>query len=527
MNSRPQDDNTGTRVLNASLGNSCDEHHDVSLAAQFRSTQILATPLLPAQQNHVVTRRTFLQSASLAVSASCLSLSGCPWGKSEPVGKPLSGVSLEIASPAAWKLADFWEVLIGEWEAQTGAVVNFSASSMEVPSHPQLAFVANDQLTAFDEKNLLSPFEPVDSTGEPQKLDILNGLKQRLATRNQRLIALPISQPVYLLYYRRDLLEKAGLKAPQSWSDYENLLTSQKAWANGLSIVEPWSEATRSTWFHTQLVPLLRGMGDYSVWFEIGSGASRVSQPVANAIFARLARRWEFLDPVSAQLTAVEARAKVLKGEAAMAIGYEPVAHAGISATIAAESPSLELNSTGEIAVAPIPATAEAYDPLRKTWLKHAAGYRPALVGFDGWSLTFRHSQTQTLGALSSLLELLIDLRADEAFPGAALSLTRESQLTNLSQLPISGLNAASAGEAFDSIAQALRANDVTTYLPVLGQEIFIEATQKALGQWLEKPAQGEAAAQQLVDGFAAGVASVGAEQIQKSYRRSLGLLAD
>ena len=43
-------------------------------------------------------------------------------------------------------------------------------------------------------------------------------------------------------YLRRDLLDQAGLKLPETWEDYHVLLEKLPEWAPGLAAVEPWSE---------------------------------------------------------------------------------------------------------------------------------------------------------------------------------------------------------------------------------------------------------------------------------------------
>ncbi|MBA4032716.1 MAG: hypothetical protein C0478_17755 [Planctomyces sp.] len=475
-----------------------------------------------------ISRRSFVAGMTASLGAGCLSLMGCPTGTAQPATKPLAGVGLEIVSPADWKLAEFWDVLIDEWEAQTGATVEFTDFEHASATKPRLIFVPNLDLTAFDEQKKLDRFEPVGAEGSPRKLDLFNGLKQRLATRDQQPIAMPISQPVFLVYYRRDLLEKSGRKVPQTWSEYEALVTSRTEWAGELSIIEPWGEETRAAWLHAQLVPLLRPVGDYSTWFDIRTGESNVSTAVAEACFQRLATRWPGLGKESVTLSAVEARAKVLRGEAALAIGYEPFTHPGQSASSGAPATeAVETAATSEIGVALLPATSESYEPRRKTWVKGPADYRPTLVGFGGWSIGFQGTGKGAVGALTSLWELLTDSRAEEAFPGTTLSLTRESQALDLSQLPTSGLNGTSASEAFDAIAQALRSTDVTAYLPVDGQSTFIDATNAALKQFFAAPEEPQAAAESLVTGFAEAVKMVGADRVKQSYCRSLGLLAD
>ena len=55
-------------------------------------------------------------------------------------------------------------------------------------------------------------------------IDVLLGLREKQCRTAGGPYLVPLSSPVLVCYYRADLLEKAGLKAPDSWQEYQNLL---------------------------------------------------------------------------------------------------------------------------------------------------------------------------------------------------------------------------------------------------------------------------------------------------------------
>lgn len=165
-------------------------------------------------------------------------LSGCPSG---PLGKNsatqlLRGQELELLSPKSLNLQVFWEVLLQEWSSQTGASTKFvdfdlsdeSAELSEIAdgSGGRLVLFPFDKLTEIDHR-----LTPLPASEQFDSRDVFKGLRDRVLSRDQQLIAFPISVPVLVCYYRQDLLRAAGRKPPETWDEYHELINSLETWA--------------------------------------------------------------------------------------------------------------------------------------------------------------------------------------------------------------------------------------------------------------------------------------------------------
>src|SRR5262249_36247776 len=109
--------------------------------------------------------------------------------------------------------------------------------------------------------------------------DLFAGLAGKFAARKGTPLFVPLSCPVLVCYYRRDLLGAAGLNPPQTWDDYQQLLEKLPNWAPGLAAAEPWGENFRATMFLARGVCAAQHSGHYSLFFDIETGAPLIDSP--------------------------------------------------------------------------------------------------------------------------------------------------------------------------------------------------------------------------------------------------------
>src|SRR5579863_5687200 len=166
--------------------------------------------------------------------------------------------------------------------------------------------------------------EPVRHRFAGGWLDIFAGLRERVLSIGGAPTLLPLSCPILTCYLRRDLLDKAGLKAPETWQEYQSLIDSLPKWAPGLTIAEPWSQDFRATTFLWRAVSRVKNGGSFSVFFDIDTGDPLIdSEGFVRALTEAVAS----VSKMSADaktLTPAECRRLILTGKAAMALAFEP-----------------------------------------------------------------------------------------------------------------------------------------------------------------------------------------------------------
>src|SRR5580700_5235200 len=232
----------------------------------------------------------------LVASVCLLTLPGCEDQPDKPraPAHPFSGQTVTVAFPAGLGFGDSWRAALDEWSEQTGAKCKLAEYNRAAGGLKELP--AGDVLVL--------PFAD-------------------LPTISGRPTLVPISTPVLACYLRSDLLTKAGLKPPQTWDDYQTLLDTLPKWAPGLTAVEPWAPEFRSTVFLARALPDVMKPGNYSVYFDIDTGAPLIDSPgFARALETALAQVPK-LSPDSLKLGPAECRRLVFTGKAAMALAFE------------------------------------------------------------------------------------------------------------------------------------------------------------------------------------------------------------
>jgi multiple sugar transport system substrate-binding protein len=142
--------------------------------------------------------------------------------------------SITFAVGGAPAELDFWEVLIEEFEAETGADVQLLRQPTDTDqrrqslvismksrrSDPDLFLMDVAWLAQFAASDWLEPFDRY-VTDSGLDLDVFFGRVVDMADRYEgRLVALPVYVDGGLLYYREDLLERYGItKPPETWGE--------------------------------------------------------------------------------------------------------------------------------------------------------------------------------------------------------------------------------------------------------------------------------------------------------------------
>ena len=118
--------------------------------------------------------------------------------------------------------------LQGEWNAQTGAEVQVLqiaekdlAKSKNLPADAVLCDPRFIGLLA--EQKMIAPVPMSDVQKTSQWADIFDLLRHQEIAWGSEVVAVPFGSPVFVIYYRADLLEKLNRKPPQTWAEYQEL----------------------------------------------------------------------------------------------------------------------------------------------------------------------------------------------------------------------------------------------------------------------------------------------------------------
>lgn len=463
------------------------------------------------------------------IVAVCLSfLCGCP---SSPATKPSTNVQpfrgqeVNLVVPASLQLPAIWEVTLQEWMSQTGATIRWSEYSESEPGSLEKLIStpaeAGGRVILFPLRQLsqldrhLAPIT-ADRTTIDLK-DLFKGLRDRVVSRNRTPVAIPISAPVLLCYYRADLLAAAGLKPPETWDEYQSLLDSLDRWAPGLAAVEPLAPKHRATLFFARSLAFAKHPENYSVWFDLDSGKPVLQSAGFEDAIAFANRAWSKMPSSIANLTPEACRIQVLEGKAALAIGVEPT----IGADRVTRADSIE------IGVCRLPGSRRVFNPNSNRWdlLPDSAVHAPAICAFDGLAISVGASDADAGSAAAwHLLSMLVGDQFESNWAELPKSPCRESQTSTATSWNESGLTVEEASQSVDATAQMLRDSQLVADLPLPDADSYRAATERLIGKLLFKEVDPPTALRLLQAEFEQIAQNAAAGPLRDNYRRGLGL---
>ena len=475
---------------------------------------------------------------SLCSSALILTIfAGCP--STSPNGgqtatQPLRGQKIEILAPKSLNLPVYWEVLLQEWSSQTGASVQFSEFDGEnsVPQPQATDSESGGRLVLFPFQRLceydseLSPLPTSDSQIDSK--DLFKGLRERAVSRDHRIIAFPISVPTLVCYYRLDLLRAANRKPPETWDEYHELIESLETWAPGLVAVEPLGPDIRATTFFAKSLAYCKHPENYSVWFDIDSGAPTLNSPGFVEGLEAARKTWNKLPKEVSTFSSFDCRQQLLIGKAAIALSWEPQSSELVPRNSTESGSTLQRQEGIELGICRLPGSRRVFNRNSKKWDTMPAGtvHAPALCGFAG--LAAGVMLPPKSGGETAATNLLISLSGsalfDEAFSVLPKGPCRESQIPLAPSWFGPDLSTEEASQYTDAVAQSLRDPQLVFELPLIGAAEFRRAASEALEPLLKGTATTDETLNTMQKSFEAIVAKLSPESIRNSYRRGLGM---
>lgn len=443
---------------------------------------------------------------------------------------PLAGQTVQVVAPADLALRDHWEPLLQEWRAQTGGTVTWSEYEREQPpwetdvtggkpNGGRLILVAMGDLADAEAAGMLTPF-PAAVAEKVDNKDIFPGLKDAALSRQKKLIAAPVSAPVLLCYYRKDLLEAAGLTPPNTWDDYEELLEKLPQWAPRLTTLEPCGPEFRAALFLARSAAFAKHPQNYSVWFDIQTGEPLFDSPAFERSLDTARKAWSKMPAEIWQDSPSKCRQALLAGKAALVLAWEPSTEYPRTTSTGGEIAS-ETSEPLAIGVVPLPRTRDVYQSAAKRWENIGAEtpYQPGFVGFTGLVMGVS-ADSERAGAWNLLQTLAA--HQGQAFAERPRSVCRESEA--VAAPPDSGeLSAETASQIGDATAETLRRKEVVFDLAIPQAQ----AVRQIIAEELEAAKDDSRPTAEILAAIQRRVAEATRdrrEQVRDMSRRSAGL---
>lgn len=448
--------------------------------------------------------------------------------------------SITLAVPEGFGFENTWKSTLDEWAAMTGVetdVVAYSAGAdldASIPAKADLILFPIAGAAQLQAAGRLAPIpETLESENHLDWVDLFRGLREQVGKVGGRPFVVPVCSPALVCYYRKDLLEAAGLEPPETWDDYQKLLESRGSWASGLSVVEPWCEEFRATLFLARALPWCKHPGSLSVFFDLAEGEPLIDGP---GFVRALELSKQAVNAAghagTLNLTPAECRRALLEGKAAIGLTFEtgpgnpPFPFAPAPASNSESQPVSVRADKIELGFCPLPGTRQVYNRTIAEWqpTRDVDANRATLTAFAGLAcgVSPQTPSEHQRAAWDLLAELAVQGVAGN-FPGPAKSLCRESQLGVAATWTADDLSAAERGRYVGALAQSLRNENLVSELPILGRDKFRDDLTAGLTRFLTTDASAQDVLGEVAAQWNKRLDQIGRQDVLNSYRISLG----
>lgn len=420
--------------------------------------------------------------------------------------------------------------LRGEWSARSGGMLEVSE-------------IAVEQLFESDADILVYPSRYLGELAERQQIvDIRTSLVERegfemsdvftLVRREEmrwgdKTMALSLGSPVYVLYYRTDLLELLQREPPKTWTEYQELVEllsdRQRLGEAAPAAEQPWSGC---------LEPLAKGWGGRTLLARAGTYVRHRSH--YSTLF-----HIETMEPLIAgpgfvrALKELVAAARVGEALPTDPAGVRQALHAGQAAlglTWASAADDLTTDVGEEpvaIGFAPLPAAREVYDLGGQNWEPRARN-EPGTVTVLAMAGRLA-SVTRSCRNVAPAQRLLAWLAGPEMSSqimssSSATTLVRQQQTTRSGQWVESAIDSTAAQQYADQVAEALEQELWLAVPRIPGSDRYLAALDQAVEKALSGSVPPESALEEAAARWREITTELGVDAQRTAYHRSLGL---
>ncbi len=236
---------------------------------------------------------------------------------------------------------------------------------------------------------LLPVPESVWESDVVKRRDLLKHSRQSAVQYRDQVWALPLASPQWMLVYRADWLQQAGVAVPKTWAEFQT--ATERLRAADLPIpaddrvAVPLAKGWAAHLFLARCAASIRQQGKLSTLFDRSTMKPLIDQPPfvealesLQALFGRLS---DTQPETKAELTPREPREiyqRIAQGKCAMAITWPQ--------PLELDPDSIDDATAAQIAVAPLPGSGRWYDLLVGKWNERSADAvnEVAYTGFSG-----------------------------------------------------------------------------------------------------------------------------------------------
>ncbi|MHB8899194.1 MAG: ABC transporter substrate-binding protein [Thermoguttaceae bacterium] len=454
----------------------------------------------------------------LLMALPLLAATGCPKPEEAnqgPVGPP-PGTSLRVLVVDDPLLAQSIGYLQNEWKAQSGFALDIIPTPLAqfdaqtAPAADVVVFPSWMFGTAA-EAGWVAPLpQQVIQNNENDWANQFSLIRSHEIAWGGQPMAVPFGSPVPVLYFRPDLLEKAGSKTPATWPDYVKAAAALGDSSTAEPLAEGWAGLTllaRSAAYATH-------PDNLSVLFRIATMEPLISTPPFVRALDELVAS---AHPDSLQMDPAAVRAAFWQGKAAMAITW-PTAADEAAAKIQPDFPA---------AVAELPGSTEVYDLGESAWEKRdkaddgripllgAAGRLGVVVAAGPWTDPSRQLLFWLTGEKWS---------AQVASQSPNTTLFRRSHLAAVSAWVEAPMPQDAAPQYGEAISSALDRQQALLALAIPGRPEYLAALDAAVRAAVKKEKSPQEALDTAAAQWKAITQRLGVDHQKSAYRASLGL---
>jgi len=461
-------------------------------------------------------------------------LAGCP--QTEPTGEEtsgnnsLSGLTLRLLVVGDADLAGAAGQLQGEWTAQTGSELQVrSMSEQELATAERLETDAvicpSYQLGLLAERKLISPMPEElrqdDAGGWSETFELV---RLSEVTWGSDTYAVPFGSPVLCCYYRADLLEEIGRKAPETWSEYQKLARlladrenlgrhAPAEDAPWYGTIEPLGPGWAGRVLLARSAAYAKHRDHYSTLFEIETMEPLVDGPPLVRALEELAAAAKLGPAEQLQYDPAAVRTAFWEGRCGLALSWP---------TATAKRPK-DLDENITCGLAELPGSRDVYNASRKTWetrLQTDDPHVPLLAIAGRIGVVAADSAHQ-----EAAFALVFWLSADQLGQSSpATTLFRHRQAKSPRAWVEPQLSAAAAGRYAATLERTFRRQQWLFALRIPGRTDYLAALDDAVGRAVRGEQSPAEAMRQAAQQWRKITQRLGPESQRRAYLRSLEL---
>jgi ABC-type glycerol-3-phosphate transport system substrate-binding protein len=430
----------------------------------------------------------------------------------------------------------------GEWKARSGADLEIRESTFaEISAAKKLGADAviypGEEMSTLAERRIVRPL-PAEwlDLEEFHKADLFEPAGLAGTRWGEQTYAVPFGSPVFVLIYRRDVLERFHREPPRTWTEYDQLIESLSGHAKELPelrsvAVEPLGAGWASKVLLARAAAYAKHRDYYSTLFDKDTMQPQIALPPFVRALEELVAAAKPNAAASLAATPADARQAILAGNCALAITWPTAAKESV-----AEKKSKATNAAfaTAIAFAELPGAADVYNSKAKSWETNSAGgesrnpsaeSRTPLLGISGRLGSVVTDSQSGQFAFQLLAWLSGNEWGAQVCPASpATTLFRRSQVSQPGRWLEPEIPAGVAKQYAGAVADSLSRSQWLECPRIPGHAEYMAALDEAVRAVLEGKHTPAAALARAADRWREVTARLGAESQRTAYIRSLGL---